>query len=225
MKYLIDTASPETIRRYCETFPISGVTTNPTIISKEKSEFRPLIRTIREIIGPERMLVVQTTASDAGEIVSEAEKLREVAGDPFYIKIPVTAEGLKAIPRCKKLGIGVTVTTVFTPQQALLAAVAGADYVAPFVNRLDNIAADGARVVGEIVELFKRNGLGTRVLAASFKNVEQIHRVSLAGADAVTIHPDLFDLLLSHPLTASAIDAFTRDWKAVYGDKKISDLL
>lgn len=225
MLYLIDSADLGAIKRCCEFFPVAGVTTNPTIISREKSDFRKLIYSIREIIGDDKMLHVQATSEDAAEIVREADAIREVVGGDFYLKIPITQEGLKATAICKEKGIGVTMTAIFTQQQALIAARAGADFVAPYINRLDNIVSDGVHVVSEITDIFKSFDIKTKVLAASFKNVEQVHKVSLTGADAVTINPDLFDMLIYHPLTYYAIDDFNKDWEAVYGDKKVLDLL
>ncbi len=226
MQYIIDSADTKAIRRCVEFYPVAGVTTNPTIISKENSsDFKGLISEIRSIIGPDRMLHIQTTSDVAEDIVAEAEELKKIAGGDFYIKIPVSAEGLKAMQILKGKGIKITATAIFTQQQAMLAALAGADYVAPYINRLDNIVSDGVHVVEEIVELFKKHGITTKVLAASFKNVEQVHKVAMVGCPAVTINPDLFDQLIYHPLTLYAVDAFTADWEMVYGDKKVLDLL
>jgi len=225
MLYLIDTANLDAIRTCCEYYPVAGVTTNPTIVSRENTDFKTLVTSIREIIGDERMLHVQTTATEAEEIVREAEMLRSLVGGKFYIKIPITKEGLKAAAVCKSHGIGVTMTAIFTQPQALLAARAGVDFVAPYINRLDNIVSDGVHVVQEIIDIYRAYSLPTQVLAASFKNAEQVHKVSLTGAHAVTINPDLFDTLLYHPLTFYAIDDFAKDWETVYGDKKIPDLL
>jgi fructose-6-phosphate aldolase 2 len=225
MLYIIDTANLDAIKRCAEYYPIAGVTTNPTIISREKTDFVSLVCKIRDIIGPDKMLHIQTTASDHKEIVKEAKALRALVGGEFYIKIPVSPEGLKATMELKKEGIGVTMTAIFTQQQALVAAVAGADFVAPYVNRLDNILSDGATVVGEIVELFKKHDIKSRVLAASFKNVEQVHKVAMLGGHSVTVNPDLLEKLIYHPLTQYAIDDFDADWTSVYGDQKIGDML
>ncbi len=225
MLYLIDTANVDAIRRCSEFFPVAGVTTNPTIISREKKDVRELLCTIREIIGDKRMLHVQTTASEAEDIVKEAELVRSVVGSNFYIKIPITQEGLKATAICKDKGIGVTMTAIFTQQQAMLASSAGADFVAPYINRLDNIVSDGVHVVEEIVSMFEKHKSPTKVLAASFKTVEQVHKVCLTGAHSVTINPDVFDMLIYHPLTYYAIDDFNKDWETVYGDKKLPELL
>jgi len=225
MLYLIDTAKLEDIRRVCEYYPVAGVTTNPTIISREKGDFKKIICDIREIIGENKQLHVQTTATEAKEILREAEMIRQTVGGNFFIKIPITKEGLKATEMCKKMGIGVTMTAIFTQPQALMAARAGADFVAPYINRLDNIVSDGVNVVNEIVDIFKVYDIKTQVLAASFKNVEQVHKVSMTGAHAVTINPDLFDMMIYHPLTYYAIDDFTADWQQVYGEKGVCDLL
>ncbi len=223
MLYILDTANIEEIRRCVEFFPVAGVTTNPTIISKEHTDFLKLIKEIREIIGPERMFHIQTTGSDAKTIIDEAKALRDFVGGDFYIKIPISPEGLKAMMELRRIGIGVTATAIFTQQQAMLAAKAGAEFVAPYVNRLDNIVSDGVHVVGEIVDMFSAHNLKSKVLAASFKTVEQIHKISMAGGHAVTISPDLFDSLIYHPLTQYAIDDFVADWENLYQSQTILD--
>ncbi len=225
MKYLIDSANLEDIRYGREFYPIDGVTTNPSLAAKEKKEFAKLIDDIRGIIGNDKMLHVQATAKKAEDIAAEAEMLRDRLGGRFYVKIPIGEEGLKAMAMIKKKGIGITATAVFTPQQALIAARAGADFVAPYVNRLDNITADGAQVVADIVKLFDVYQLDCQVLAASFKNVEQLHRVALAGAHSATISLDLLKAAISHPMTDSAVEGFDRDWAGTYGDKTVADLL
>jgi len=225
MEYMLDSANVAAIQECIEYFPVDGVTTNPTIISREKRDFLPLLREIRETIGPDRKLFVQTTANLAEDIVREAHFLRNMLGESFFLKIPVSPEGMKATTELKKRGISVATTALFTPQQALMAAKAGTDYVAPFVNRLDNILADGPRVVGEIAELFRLHGVKTKILAASFKNTEQIHKVSLMGSHAVTVSPELFRSLIEHPMTAIAIDTFDRDWEKIYGTRKIGEML
>ena len=225
MLYLIDTANLDAIKKCCEYYPVAGVTTNPTIISKENTDFKKLLYSIREIIGDDKMLHVQTTAILADEILKEAIALQNVVGNNFYLKIPITKEGLKATAMCKDKGFGVTMTAIFTQQQALLAANAGADFVAPYINRLDNIVSDGVHVVEEIVNMFNMYDIKTKILAASFKNVEQVHKVAMTGAGAVTVNPDIFDMLIYHPLTYYAIDDFCKDWETVYGDKLVADLL
>lgn len=225
MLYIIDTAHLDAIKKCNEFYPIAGVTTNPTIISKEHADFGKLIKSIRDIIGPDKMLHVQTTSSKTEDIVKEAIELQEFVGGDFYVKIPISPQGLKATKILKSQGIKVTMTAIFTQQQALISALAGADFVAPYINRLDNIVSDGVHVAGEIVNIFKTYDLKTKVLAASFKNVEQVHKAALVGTHAVTIAADLFEKLVYHPLTYYAIDDFTKDWENVYGDRKILDLI
>ena len=132
-------------------------------------------------------------------------------------------KGLKATMELKKLGIGVTMTAIFTPAQALMAAKAGASFVAPYVNRLDNILGDGTDVVAQIVEELEIHELDCKVLAASFKNAEQVHKCALAGCHSVTVTDDIMKNLISHPMTDAAIAGFEKDWNNAYGDKKILD--
>lgn len=225
MMYIIDSADTKKIKRCVDFYPVAGVTTNPTIISKENADFLNLIKTIRDIIGSEKMFHIQTTSDNAENIIKEAIALKEIVGDNFYIKIPISAEGLKAIMLLKKMNINITATAIFTPQQAMLAAEAGADFVAPYVNRLDNIVSDGVHVVEEIVKMFRAQNIPCKVLAASFKTVEQIHKIALVGGDSVTISPELFELLTYHPMTQYAIDDFNVDWESIYGKNSILDLL
>lgn len=218
MLYLLDTADIKSIKMAFDLYPMSGVTTNPTIISKEKREFLSILKDIRETIGQESMLHVQAVSQRAEEIVNEAVYLNEKIGGNLFVKIPVIPEGIKAIKLLSKMGIRTTATAIFTPQQALMAANAGAEFAAPYINRLDNIGGDGPGVVSEIIQLFNINGLDTKVLAASFKNVEQVHRVMLNGAQSVTVNPDIMNQLLFHPLTDSAVNQFIHDWESVYGN-------
>ena len=223
MNYLIDTGNLAAIKHCNEFYPLVGVTTNPTLVSKEKSDFWTLIKSIRAIIGPEKELHVQTVQTTAEGMVAEAKLIKETVGGKFFVKIPIGEEGLKATMMLKKLGIGVTMTAIFTPAQALIAARAGASFVAPYVNRLDNIIGDGVRVVEDIVEQFAIYGLDCQVLAASFKNCEQIHKCALVGCHTVTIAPELFAGVIAHPMTDAAVAGFDKDWKAQYGDKTILD--
>lgn len=223
MKYMMDGGNLEDIRYCNEFYPLAGVTTNPTLVAREKSDFWPLMHSIRDIIGPDKMLHIQTVQTTADKIVEEALLIQKEIGGNLYIKVPICEEGLKATMMLKKLGIGVTVTAIFTPAQALIAATAGADFVAPYANRLDNIVVDGTRVVEDIVHQFKIHNINSQVLAASFKNVEQVHKCALSGCHAVTISANLFKHILSHPMTDVAIADFDADWTAQYGDKTILD--
>lgn len=223
MLYILDTADLEAIKHCNEFYPLAGVTTNPSIISKENTDFWKLVKDIRSIIGEDKMLHVQTVQTKAEKIVEEAKLLKKELGGDLYVKIPIGEEGLKATMELKKLGIGVTMTAIFTPAQALIAAKAGASFVAPYVNRLDNIIGDGTEVVAQIVELLENYDLDCKVLAASFKNAEQVHKCSLYGCHSVTVSADILKTILSHPMTDAAVSGFESDWKRVYGDKTILD--
>lgn len=223
MIYILDTADLAAIKHCNEFYPLSGVTTNPSIIAKEKGDFWQILKEIRGVIGNDKMLHVQTVQTTAKKMVEEAKLIKEKIGGDIYIKIPIGEEGLKAVPMVKNLGIGVTMTAIFTPAQALMAAKAGADFVAPYVNRLDNILGDGTNVVAEIVQQFEIYSLDCKVLAASFKNAEQVHRCALCGCHSVTVSADVLKSLITHPMTDAAVEGFERDWKGVYGDKTILD--
>ena len=223
MKYLIDSANPDAVREILSYFPAEGVTTNPAIVSREKCDFRDMLLTMRKTVG-ERMIHAQTMQTEAGKMVEEALALRELVGEPFFVKLPANPQGLKACMELKKRGMGVTVTAVFAAQQALAAARAGADFVAPYVNKLDDVG-DGEGCVEKIVQLFKTHGLKTKVLSASFRNVEQVTRVALAGSDYITLPPAFFPKLIGHPMTDLAIQGFEEDWKNAYGDKKPIDMI
>lgn len=217
MELLIDSANVERIREINELFPIDGVTTNPTIIVKERKPFLPIIKQIRSIIGEEKMLYVQTLEEKADDIVKEALYLNEVVSGNFYVKIPATEQGIKAIQLLKQQGVRTLATTIYTPMQAFIAAKAGADYVAPYVNRIDNLTGNGGQAVGEIVRIFERYELPCKVLAASFKNTKQVYQACLEGAHGVTASPDMIKALLAHPATDLNVKQFTEDWEGFYG--------
>ena len=223
MIYILDTADLAAIKHCNEFYPLAGVTTNPSIIAKAKTDFWPLVENIRAIIGKDKMLHVQTTETKAEAIVEEAKLLQERLGGEFYVKIPIGEEGLKATMMLKEIGIKVTMTAIFTPAQALMAARAGASFVAPYVNRLDNILGDGCEVVAEIVSQLENYGSDCKVLAASFKNAEQVHKCASYGCHSVTVTDDIMKALISHPMTDAAISGFEKDWKSVYGEKTILD--
>jgi fructose-6-phosphate aldolase 2 len=225
MEYILDTANIRYIKDATEYFPIAGVTTNPTIIAKENKNFFKLIREIRMVIGKELPLHIQTISVRAEEIVEEGKSLLEKFDKNIYVKVPVTKEGIKAIKILKSKNIKVTATAIFTSQQALIAAKAGADYVAPYVNRIDNLSSDGCNTVGNIIRQFKNYGFKTKVLAASFKNAQQIQNVANLGIHAVTVTPEVFEKLYSHPSTDFSVEQFIKDWKKVYGDKKIKNII
>jgi len=217
MLYLLDTADVRAIARCVDLFPLAGVTTNPTLIARAKRPLLSILTEIRAIIGERAMLHAQVMGADAETMAAEAARLCDRFGPNLYPKIPITPQGLKAIRQLAAAGFSVTATAIATPQQALLAARAGAAFTAPYVNRIDNASGDGPGVVAQMVRLFSTFGLPTRVLAASFKNVQQVHAVAMAGAHAATMSPDLLEQVLAHPLTDSGVAGFNHDWAAAFG--------
>ncbi len=217
MIYMLDTADIHAINKAVDLYPLAGVTTNPSIIAKQNRPFKEILQDIRHCIGKERMLHAQVMGKDAATMLKEAQALKALDPD-IIVKVPVTPQGIKAMKLIHQQGIRITATAILTPQQALMAAVAGAEFLAPYVNRLDNICSDGVNVAAEIVDLIDTYGLDAKVLGASFKNVQQVHQLSLVGAHSVTISPDVFDQLLVHPLTDSGVAGFVTDWESVYGE-------
>jgi fructose-6-phosphate aldolase 2 len=217
MIYLADTANIEELKELFYYFPIEGVTTNPTIIAAENKPLSQILPQIIELVG-DRMLHVQMMSSKAEDMLREAKayKAKYSLGDNYYAKIPVSKEGYRAVPMLKDAGINVTATAIFTQQQALVAAKAGADWVAPYVNRLDNISSHGIEVVKHIVENIQCFKLNTKVLAASFKTVDQVHRVSMVGCHAATISFEVLELLRSHPMTDMSLERFEKDAEGLY---------
>ncbi|MBD3109114.1 fructose-6-phosphate aldolase [Bacillus sp. AGMB 02131] len=221
MQYILDTANIEELQEGFDLFPVEGVTTNPSIIAKEKKPFFEILRSIRHVIGEDAMLHVQVLGDTAGKIVREAHSLRDMVGGNLYIKIPVLPEGLKAIKKLKIEGFKVTATSILTANQALLAAKAGADYVAPYVNRIDNLSGSGVQTVADIVTMFENFNLPTKVVAASFKNAQQVHDVAVVGGHAATVPYDVLKAVVSHPMTDNSIAQFKADWERVYGEGRI----
>lgn len=225
MELILDTANPSTIRDAIETYPISGVTTNPTIISKEKrSDFFPLLREIRSIIGHDRTLHVQVTRPDCQGMLKEAKAILDKIDSDVYIKTPVTKEGLKAIGIMSRDGINVTATAIYTTIQGQLAALAGAKYLALYYNRMLNLDIDADKVFFETQQSLKNASLSCKIVGASFKNVAQVTHVFAVGCDAVTVPPDLLDTALSNPSIDLAVKNFSLDWSHIYGNKGIYEL-
>lgn len=222
MQLVIDSANIEKIKYLQEYFPIDGVTTNPTIIVKEKKPFLPLLQEIRDIIGNEKELFVQTVGSHAEELVKEAQFINKELPGNIIVKVPVTTEGIKAIKLLKEQGIRTLATTVYTPMSAYVAAKAGAEYVAPYVNRIDNLTGNGIQIVKDIVTIFKEHELSCRVLGASFKNVQQMQQVCLAGAEGITAAPELIEAMLTIPSVDANVQQFKDDWLTLYGKDAIN---
>ncbi|BBM35696.1 transaldolase family protein [Pseudoleptotrichia goodfellowii] len=238
MEYFLDTADIEAIKRINEIFPLKGVTTNPSIIAKEKRDFKDIINDIYNIIGKEKVVHAQAVGSTADIIVKEVNLLRDTFGENIYAKIPVTFEGIKAMKILSKDGHKITATGILSSQQIIMAAEAGAEYMAPYINRSDNIGESGVEIVRDaykILEKIKKSDeeclkkykrvFEPKILGASFKNVRQVHETMLAGSKSVTVSPDIFERLIYHPYTDWSMDTFNSDWEKVYGEKNLLDLL
>lgn len=217
MELILDTANLEDIKDLYTHLSIDGVTTNPSIVSKEGKDFEILIKEIDEIIGQGTPIHAQVVSTEFEDIIEEALFISSIRKN-MYVKIPVTKDGLRAIKELKKQGIKITATAIFTAHQGFLAAKAGADYVAPYVNRLDNISADGISVVSDLVRILDTYNMKTKVLAASFKNCQQVLELMKSGVHSVTVPADICSAMMNHPLTNWSVDKFTEDWYGAFGE-------
>lgn len=212
MKLFIDTANVDEIRQASELGVICGVTTNPSLIAKEGRVFADVVREITQIVdGP---ISAEVVASEADGMVAEATELTRIHKN-IVIKIPMTAEGLKAVRRLSAMGVHTNVTLIFSPAQALLAARAGATYVSPFVGRLNDISSDGNTLVEAIAKIFSLHGIKTEIIAASIRGPEDVVDVALAGAHIATVPYKVICQMIAHPLTDAGIERFMKDWATV----------
>lgn len=209
MKIFLDTADVSAIKKAAETGIIDGITTNPSLIAKSGRKFETVVREIAKIVnGP---ISAEVTALDTSGMLKQAWPLAKIHKN-IVIKVPMTEEGIAACVALRKKGIRVNVTLVFHPNQALLAAKAGANFVSPFMGRLDDIGEDGVAVVADIVHMYCNYDFETEVLAASIRNPLHVSQVALAGADVATMPPEVFHKLFQHYLTDEGIERFLEDW-------------
>ena len=209
MTIFAETANVEDIKRINDLGIIDGVTTNPTLVAREGKDWESVEKQICEIVdGP---VSAEVTASEATAMVEQARELSKWA-DNIVVKIPMTAEGLKAVKVLSQEGIKTNVTLVFSAMQGLLAAKAGATYVSPFLGRLDDIGADGVELVQKLRQIFDNYGYRTEIIAASIRNYQHVEQVALAGCDIATIPAKILVKLWKHPLTDQGLAAFERDW-------------
>jgi transaldolase len=212
MKFFLDTANLEQIRKANEWGILDGVTTNPTLISRESMPFEELVKQILSIVkGPVSLEVV---SEDAEGMIQEARRLNEF-GENVVIKIPLTKEGLKAVKVLSSEGIKTNVTLCFSPTQALLAAKAGADYISPFIGRLDDISSHGMRLVEMIRQIYDNYGFKTEIIVASIRHPMHVLEAALVGADIATMPFAVLEKLFDHPLTDIGIERFLKDWEKV----------
>ena len=225
MKLLIDNADIEQIKRIYDLYPIDGVTTNPSILAASGRHPYDVLGEIRAFIGDDADLHVQAVARDAAGMIREAKKITEELGRNTYVKIPCVPEGFKAMKALSAEGYNLTGTAVYTPMQAYLAAKSGAKYIAPYINRIDNMGYDGVQVAKDIHDIFTANNMEAGLLAASFKNSQQVLELAKYGVLAATVSPDVIDAFVKNTAITSAVDAFIADFEKLTGPgKTMADL-
>lgn len=211
MKFFLDTADLDEIREAHAMGVLDGVTTNPTHVSKQDASFEDIVLQICEVVdGPVSAEVVST---EWEEMLEEARRIAAIH-EKVVVKIPITLDGLKAIKACSDEGIRVNVTLCFSPNQALLAAKAGATYISPFLGRLDDVGQVGMDLVRTIRKIYDNYGFQTQILAASLRHPLHVVEAALAGADVATLPPEVLKKLLAHPLTDVGLERFLNDWNA-----------
>ena len=215
MKLFVDTANVDEIRQANDMGVICGVTTNPSLIAKEGRDFVEVVKEITTIVdGP---ISAEVISLEADKMVEEAKPLAAINKN-IVIKIPMCAEGLKAVKKLTDLGIKTNVTLIFSAAQALLAARAGATYVSPFLGRLDDISTDGVELIQQIAEMFAVADIPTEIIAASVRHPMHVTACALAGADIATVPFKVIEQMTHHPLTDAGIAKFQADYKAVFGE-------
>lgn len=215
MRFFVDTANVEEIRRANDMGVICGVTTNPSLIAKEKRDFKEVIKEITSIVDGAISGEVKATTVDAENMIKEGREIASIHPN-MVVKIPMTIEGLKAVKVLSKEGIKTNVTLVFSANQALLAARAGATYVSPFLGRLDDISQQGSALIKTIANIFKISGIKTQIIAASVRNPIHVIECALAGADIATVPYNVIEQMTKHPLTDQGIEKFKKDYIDVF---------
>ena len=217
MRFFIDTANVEDIRKANDMGIICGVTTNPSLIAKEGRDFNEVIKEITSIVDGPISGEVKATTTDAEGMIKEGREIAAIHPN-MIVKIPMTTEGLKEVKVMNADGIKTNVKLVFTSNQALLAARAGATYVSPFLGRLDDISVCGTDLISEIVEIFQVAGIDTEIIAASVRHPMHVTECALAGADIATVPYKVLEQMTKHPLTDQGIEKFQKDYIAVFGE-------
>jgi len=212
MKIFLDTSDVNVIRNYCETGLIDGVTTNPTLMKQATRNPVKVISEISSLFNSDASISAEVVADSAKEMVSQAEQYHTI-NDNVTIKVPCTYEGLKACKELSDKGIKVNVTLIFSLNQSILAAKAGATYISPFIGRCEDNNIDGIELINSIKTVFKLNSITTNILAASIRNIDHINDSYKAGADIVTLPPKIFEEMYNHVLTNKGLAQFDKDWK------------
>ena len=217
MEFILDTADLEAVKQLDELLTIEGVTTNPSIITKSGKTPEQVIKEFVEYLRPEQKFFVQVVSTDYEQMLEEARYICSLRPKNTYVKIPVTHNGYKALKQLKSEGLGVLATAIYSADEAFLAAMNGADYLAPYVNRMCNYG-DGIGQVLDLLQMLETQGFeNTKVIAASFKNVEQVHALIAAGIQSVTVPPEVVFTMIDHPGTKIAVDEFSVAWREAYG--------
>lgn len=220
MKLLIDDAHIDKIKKIYKSYPVDGVTTNPSILAQIKRPPFEVLKEIREFIGADAELHVQVVARSVEGMIEDAHRIQAELGKNTYVKIPSIETGFETMKILKAEGVNITATAIYTPMQAFLAAKAGASYAAPYINRIDNIGYDGVSVAKNIHDIFKNNNLKANVLAASFKNSQQLLYLAEYGVGGATASPDVILSLVKNDAITSAINAFIKDFEKLVGEGK-----
>lgn len=215
MELIIDSSNIEQIKELNDLLTITGVTTNPTILTKSGREAMDVVKDLCELLSEDQLLFIQTVQTSFEGIMEEAKMISSIRNKNMYVKIPVTHEGLRAIKECKKLGIHTLATAIYTADQAFLAAMNGAEYLAPYTNRMCNYG-DGVQDVKDLIEMLRVNHMPAKVIAASFKNTYQVHELIKAGIQAVTVPCDVLYQMIDHPGTKIAVGEFSVNWQRAY---------
>ena len=225
MELYIDDANTREIERLIDLYQIDGVTTNPSILAKTGRDPKKVLNEIRQLIGEDRLLFVQAVPLDAKGLVEDARKIRECFGRNTIVKIPCIPEGFKAMKQLKGEGIRTCGTVVYTPLQAYLAAKVGAEYVAPYVNRIDNMGYDGVEVTKKIQNILENSGYDCKILAASFKNSGQVLSLCEYGIAAATCASDVIDQFVNNPAITKAAEKFVEDYEKLTGKHSMKDVI
>ena len=220
MELYLDTSDVDAVKALARIFPLAGVTTNPSIVAAGNQTLEVLLPQLQEAMGGQGRLFAQVMATTAEGMVSDARKLRAIIAD-IVVKVPVTAEGLAAIKLLKEEGIPTLGTAVYGAAQGLLAALAGAEYVAPYVNRVDAQGGDGIQTVTDLQTLLKMHAPHAKVLAASFKTPRQALDCLLAGCESITLPLDVAQQMISSPAVDAAVAKFEQDWQGAFGRTSI----
>lgn len=225
MDFMFDSANLAQIEEYSKCFPIVGVTSNPSIIKSEgKIDFFSHFKEIRKIIGDDKSLHIQVLSEEYDDILKDAEAILKNIDEKVYIKIPVAENGLRAIRTLKSQGVNITATAIYTKLQGFMAILAGADYIAPYCNRMQNIDIDFCDVISSFRAMIEENASNTKILSASFKNITQITDSFMAGAHTATVQPTMLHEAMGMPSIGKAVKDFRADWDNSQGKTELFEL-